>query len=510
MDCSFTLATDEATYVHAIDTISPDVILSDNSLPEFSATQALEIMNQRSLYIPFILVTGTVSEEFAANIIKLGADDYILKDRMAKLPATIISALKQRRSEKEKLEIIEQLKENEKRYRTWVESISDGFIALDSNWNLLYVNKKAEQFLNKQPGYLVGKNMWTEFPKDIYKTFYIAYHQAMETQENLCIKEYFCDIDKWVETNIYPSLTGISVYFRDITEQTEARHKTELAEERARVAIEAANIGTYDVNLVTGNLVTSQRYNEIFGFDESRPATDYLALIHPDDLDIRNKAHEISQLTGRIFYECRILKPDKKLRWIRAEGIILKNEQEIPARLIGSVMDITEVKYLLKQKDDFIGIASHELKTPVTTIKAYTHILEEMLKMRGNIPEISLIHSVDKQVNRLSGLINNLLDATKMILGRLEFNYANFKIDPMVAEIIKNLQLITDKKIILQLSANDCEVYTDKDKIEQIITNLVNNAVKFSPVADKEIVRTFIKSNQAQFEVYDYPIGIKQ
>ena len=64
------------------------MLRSDNSLPQFSATQALEIMNQRSLHIPFIPVTGTVSEEFAANIIKLGADDYILKDRMAKLPAT--------------------------------------------------------------------------------------------------------------------------------------------------------------------------------------------------------------------------------------------------------------------------------------------------------------------------------------------------------------------------------------------------------------------------------------
>jgi len=121
-----------------------------------------------------------------------------------------------------------------------------------------------------------------------------------------------------------------------------------------------------------------------------------------------------------------------------------------------------------------------------------------------------LIRSVDKQINRLSLLINNLLDQTIMKSGRLQFNHTNFKIDTMVEETIKSLQVTTDKKIILQLSASDCKVYSDKDKIEQVITNLVSNAIKFSPRSDNIIVRTFTENNKLILEVQDFGIGIKQ
>ena len=86
---------DKETFVSALNEYNPDVILADNSLPQFSAREALEIVRGRSSHVPFIVVTGSVSEEFAAGIIKLGADDYILKDRMTRLPVAIAAAIKQ-------------------------------------------------------------------------------------------------------------------------------------------------------------------------------------------------------------------------------------------------------------------------------------------------------------------------------------------------------------------------------------------------------------------------------
>ena len=116
-NCVFKLVMTAEEYIEALDQFEPDLILSDNTLPQFNATEALDIFNQRSLHIPFILVTGTVSEEFAANIIKLGADDYILKDRLARLPSAIDAALKQRRAENEKLEAQKELTQSERKYR---------------------------------------------------------------------------------------------------------------------------------------------------------------------------------------------------------------------------------------------------------------------------------------------------------------------------------------------------------------------------------------------------------
>ncbi len=106
---SFCVVIDEPAYLHALEEFQPDVILADNSLPEFNATEALEIVNNKHIDIPFILVTGTVSDEFAVAIIKQGASDYILKDRLTRLPAAISHALKQRQAEKEKKEAWEKL-----------------------------------------------------------------------------------------------------------------------------------------------------------------------------------------------------------------------------------------------------------------------------------------------------------------------------------------------------------------------------------------------------------------
>jgi len=113
----FMLVMTEEAFTEALEQFEPDLILSDNTLPQFSATEALKIFNRRSLHIPFILVTGTVSEEFAAGIIKLGADDYILKDRLTRLPTAIDAALKQRRIENENLEAQNKLAASEEKYR---------------------------------------------------------------------------------------------------------------------------------------------------------------------------------------------------------------------------------------------------------------------------------------------------------------------------------------------------------------------------------------------------------
>lgn len=116
--CEFRLVMTKKSFLSALDEFIPDVILSDNSLPGFNGTEALKIARDWSLLVPFILITGTVSEEYAANIIKQGADDYILKDRMTRLPAAIESALRYHEIEKEKLATTEKLIQSEEKYRT--------------------------------------------------------------------------------------------------------------------------------------------------------------------------------------------------------------------------------------------------------------------------------------------------------------------------------------------------------------------------------------------------------
>lgn len=111
------VATNKKAYLQGLEEFNPDVILADNSLHQFDAMEALETYRKKCMDIPFILVTGTVSDEFAATIIKQGADDYILKDRLTRLPAAIEHALRQRQAEREKLEAWEQVMQMNTRLR---------------------------------------------------------------------------------------------------------------------------------------------------------------------------------------------------------------------------------------------------------------------------------------------------------------------------------------------------------------------------------------------------------
>ena len=186
--CEFSLAMDKETYVQALDEFNPDVILADNSLPQFSAAEALELSRRHMSDTPFIMVTDKDSEELDTDIIQLGADDYILKDRLMRLPVAIEAALRKQRSEKEKLAAIEKLNLNEENYRMLVERISDGFMALDLNWRFTYVSNKAEEIFRRPGGYLIGKHIWTEFPEFINSPFYKAYHKARKHRRTVMSK----------------------------------------------------------------------------------------------------------------------------------------------------------------------------------------------------------------------------------------------------------------------------------------------------------------------------------
>ena len=112
------LAADKESFIDTISSFDPQVILSDHRLPDFTSIEALEISKKILPFVPFILITGTVSEEYAAEIIKKGADDYLLKDRLTRLPAAIESALRQQQAEKDKFLAAEQLALSEEKYRT--------------------------------------------------------------------------------------------------------------------------------------------------------------------------------------------------------------------------------------------------------------------------------------------------------------------------------------------------------------------------------------------------------
>ncbi len=158
-DCVFTVANDRSSFLLQLATFQPTVILADNSLPTFDAREALAITQQFDRRIPFILVTGTVSEEFAANVIKEGADDYVLKDRPARLSAAILTAVAKRKAEIRSDQAMAQKLLLAERMTIILDTLPVCVALLDEKGMVIQVNKAWIQLLDESRHTPLGKNV---------------------------------------------------------------------------------------------------------------------------------------------------------------------------------------------------------------------------------------------------------------------------------------------------------------------------------------------------------------
>lgn len=194
-------------------------------------------------------------------------------------------------------------------------------------------------------------------------------------------------------------------------------------------------------------------------------------------------------------------------RWFLARAIPVYNENMELEMWIGTCTDINEFKELQNQKDIFLGIVSHELKTPLTSLKLYAQYLANNLKKIGDQKNEAIAKKIDEQVNRLNALVGELLDVTKIQKDKMSFNITEFNFDELVIDIIEEQKMASNHKIIFN-GEKVGSVQADRNRISQVMSNLINNAIKYSPDAQEVIVSTITKKNTVKFSVQDFGIGI--
>jgi len=186
---------------------------------------------------------------------------------------------------------------------------------------------------------------------------------------------------------------------------------------------------------------------------------------------------------------------------------IHNNEGKI-IRWLGTSTDITKQKEVERIKDSFFSMASHELKTPLTTIKAYAQIAESLLEEEGNVEVLGMIQRMNIQVNKLTHLIEDLLDFSKMQNGRLTYKEILFDFNEMLKAVVDDMQKISYTHEIKSYMGNSAIIFGDKEKISQVLNNLISNAIKYSPKSDTIIVSTELQRDGVQLSVQDFGIGI--
>lgn len=244
---------------------------------------------------------------------------------------------------------------------------------------------------------------------------------------------------------------------------------------------------------------------------EDSLGTKWAATMHPDDISLTLKAWQRSLSSGEPYQvEFRLKDKQGNYRWWLVRALALTNNNGRITKWYGTNTDITEQKELERQKDNFLSVASHELKTPVTSIKAYAQVLETMLKRSGDTKNAALMTKMDRQINRLSSLIADLLDVTKINSGRLQFENVPFDFNEMVSEAIADLQLSAEKHEIQSKLGMLESVTGDRERICQVVVNLLTNAIKYSPDANRIIVYTENHGDEVQLCVQDFGIGLSR
>jgi len=384
-------------------------------------------------------------------------------------------------------------------------------------------NKSMLEMMGKTED-IIGKDLLQVMPElkgqpilailsDVFETGipYFGYDLPFHIQRNGVQEEAYFDFSctPLLEEG---KITGVLEVAAEVTERVKAR-KNLLEREALFRGITAASPTALWITDKAGNIsYVNETWIKWTGKPlEKHLGTGWLDAVSKDDL---KKAYTsfTDDFTNRRYHEShfRVVHTNGQERWVVCTGNPQFDEENNFKGFIGACVDITEQKQLQRQKDDFLGIASHELKTPVTSIKAYAQVLEMMFRREGDTKKADMLGKLDKQVNRLSSLITDLLDVTKIHTGKMQFNETSIDFNRLSEDIIEDVQHTSSKHIIKKQLEFKGMIFGDMERISQVITNLLTNAIKYSPDANEIIIHTMQKGSSVQLCVQDFGIGISQ
>ncbi|MDZ7719063.1 MAG: PAS domain S-box protein [Balneolaceae bacterium] len=397
-----------------------------------------------------------------------------------------------------------ELEEAYNEIETILESIGEAFFAVDKNWTVTYWNNVAEEVLHRPRKEILGKNLWDVYEDATELEFYTQYHKAVNEKITVHFEEFYPTLGKWFEVSAYPSENGLSVFFRDITEQKENREKIERINERFEKVTEATNDAIWDFDVIDDNLYWGRGFETLFGYDldEISPDMEFLiSLIHPEDRErISHKIQNYMKPGGEQdwFEEYRFQKADGTYAYVMDRAVFIRNKNGKVTRVVGAMTDLTrqkEIEESLKQLnieleqraeeltasnaelEQFAYVASHDLQEPLRMVTSFLTQLDK--KYSGQLDEKAnqYIHYAVDGAQRMRQIILDLLNYSR--LNRDQQKHVETDLNEIFQEVqalarsrIKETGATIESDSLPTLEVNPVA-------IKQVLQNLLSNALKY-------------------------------
>lgn len=341
---------------------------------------------------------------------------------------------------------------------------------------------------------------------------YVAHEHFARLIRNGQPEMVYFDFEYQPLREVDDTISGVIVIANEITEQVRARQNVEISEQRQELALKAAQMGIWDLDLLQDTAVRSLRHDQIFGYASMQPAWGsqiFFQHIVPQDQAYAQQCFATAFESEYLNLQCRIQWQDGSIHWIDAQGQVYYDAAGTPIRMLGVLMDITDRKALESRRDEFLSVASHELKTPVTAIKAVTELLLRTAGKRdASEKELRALNTVNQQADRMTRLVNDMLDVSRIAAGKLAISFESVDLCELLTEVVEQQQLVHSVHILTLEPCVSCTISGNHDRLQQVVLNLVANAIQHSPQGSAISILMYQDTDQVTVSVRDSGSGI--
>ncbi len=481
------------------------------------APSSYVLLKSHKIFFPLshVLTSGILS---TLEVMKLPKKASIRQPRLTKKPAQkdIYSA---RLSNQPQTGFHESFRTSNEFFQQLVESLEDyAIFTTDIKGNISSWNSGAKKIFGYTERDIIGKNSSILLVKDDIKNdvttkeLHTAFKKGKSTSERFHVRK---DKTKfWGTSLVFPLydtdklVRGFTKVTRDLTDRKKARDQ----EKKFRSVIENSTDGIRLIDKKGQITYASPSTKRILGYSMKEYVhQNIIDLIHEDDkkiyIDTMKKILKKPGTSVHLTY--RIKHKDGTYRWMEGVGTNLLNDPTVNG-IVSNFRDITERKDLERRKDEFVSMASHELKTPITSLNLFVDMLRKNAeeKKYDTIPVFA--SKIKQQTSKLSELVNDMLDVSRIETGKLRLKKEKFNLGELLQDIVEDMQYTTQKHTIIYSGTKALIVVADRYRIYQVLINLLTNAIKYSPDNTQITVRLKKQNNTALVSVSDKGIGISK